>query len=91
MRYFDRTNRMSNLLICSSIIFLVLAAGVFFKQGVVDQVFAYSNGNSIKAGIIFTIYFLLSVFSLVTGIALKCIVKDAKQELDIIKRNITGT
>ncbi len=90
MRYFNRTNKMSNILICSSVIFFIIAVNLFFKHGIADQVFTYSNGNYIKGGIIFAICFLLSLFQLITGIALKCIVKDAKEELDTIKQENIG-
>lgn len=86
MHYFDRTNRLSNILIVISAISFIRSLFVFFKGSVVDQVFIYSNGNYVKDGIIFTILFLISVFTLIIGIALKCIVKDAKEELDTIKK-----
>jgi hypothetical protein len=85
MRYFNRTNRLSNILLVSSAILLVISLFVL-GGGVLDQVFEFSNGNYVRGGIIFTIWFLLSLIALITGIALKCIVKDAKEELDIIKK-----
>ena len=86
MRYFDRTNKMSNILIGSSTIFFVIAVIALFGGSVADQVFEFSNGNFVRGGILFTICFLLSIFTLIVGIALKCVVKDAKEELDAIKR-----
>lgn len=87
MRYFDRTNKFSNILLVSSAIFFVLVIIYLFRGSVVDQVFEFSNGNYVRSGVIFAIYFLLFVFTLITGIALKCVVKDAKEELDTIKRD----
>lgn len=86
MYYFDRTNRLSNILIVSSVICFIISLRVLFKGSVIDQVFVFSNGNYIKGGIIFTIWFLISILTLIIGISLKCIVKDAKEELDIIKK-----
>ena len=86
MHYFDRTNRLSNILIVSSVISFIISLGVLFKSGAADQVFQFSNGNFVKGGIIFTIWFLISVLTLLIGISLKCIVKDAKDELDAIKK-----
>ena len=87
MHYFDRTNRLSNILIGSSVISFVISVIVLFKGHVIDQVFPYSNGNYVKNGIIFAIWFLLSVLNLLVGIAMKCIVKDTKEELDAIKES----
>lgn len=86
MRYFDRTNRMSNILIVSSIISFIISIVVLFKDGVGNQVFEYSNGNFVREGIAFTIWFLMAVLSIVIGISLKCIIKDAKEEVDTIKK-----
>ncbi|MDF2984558.1 MAG: hypothetical protein K0R50_68 [Eubacterium sp.] len=85
MSYFDRTRKMSNILIGISIVAFLISAKLFLADGVVDQIFEFSNGNFVKVGILHSIFFLISLFSLIMGIALKCIVKDAKEELDSIK------
>lgn len=90
MHYFDRTNKLSNKLIGSSIISFVISVIVLFKGNVIDQVFPYSNGNYVKNGIVFIIWFLLSVMTLLVAVAMKCIVKDAKEELDMIKENFSN-
>ena len=86
MHYFDRTNRLSNILIVSSVISFIISLVALFKGSVIDQVFEFSNGNFVKGGIIFTIWLLISVLTLIIGISLKCIVKDAKEEVDTIKK-----
>lgn len=86
MHYFDRTNKLSNILIGCSIISFVISVVVLIKGSVADQVFEFSNGNYVKSGIIFAIWFLLSIVALIIGIALKYIVKDAKEELDSLKK-----
>lgn len=90
MHYFDRSNRLSNILIVISVISFIISLFVLFKGSVIDEVFKYSNGNFVKAGIIFTILFLISILTLIIGISLKCIVKDAKEELDTIKNNFNN-
>jgi hypothetical protein len=86
MRYFDRTNRLSKILITSSVISFIISIVVLFKDSIVDQVFEFSNGNYVKGGIVFTIWFLISVVTFIIGISLRCIVKDVKEELDAIKK-----
>lgn len=70
MHLFDRTNKMFGILIGSSVFFFIISVILLFKGSV---------------GITFAICFLLWVFPLILGIALKCIVRDAKEELDRIK------
>ncbi len=86
MSYFDRTKKMSNILIGSGIVAFLISMKLLLADGVLDQIFEFSNGNSVKVGILFSIFFLISIFSLILGISLKCIVKDAKEELDSIKK-----
>ncbi len=85
MPYFERTKKFANKLIISSVILFVVAAIVFVKGSVLDQVFEYSNGNYVSSGIYFTIFILLSAFTLILGIALKCVAKDAKEEFTSLK------
>lgn len=85
MRYFERTNRMAHILFVASGLLFAISLGIFLKGAVVDQIFEFSNGNFVKNGILFAMFFMSSVFSLVLGITLKCIVRDAKEELDNIQ------
>ncbi|RAU99231.1 hypothetical protein [Paenibacillus sp. YN15] len=84
MRYFERTNRMAHILFAAAGLCFIISLGIFFKGAVSDQIFEFSNGNFVKNGILFAMFFLSAVFSLVLGIVLKCIVRDAKEELDNI-------
>jgi uncharacterized membrane protein len=86
MPYFERTKRLSNILVGISIISFLVACIVFLQGDVYDQIFPFSNGNYVRNGIIFTIFFLLSVFTLIIGFALKSVVKDAKEEIEAVKR-----
>ncbi|OPX42191.1 hypothetical protein CLHUN_39780 [Ruminiclostridium hungatei] len=90
MPYFERSNKFANILIFFSIIFFLIAVVVIFKGSVLDQVFQYSNGNYVSSGIYFTIFILLSVFTCIVAIALKCVVKDARYEFAEIKRELSG-
>lgn len=90
MRYFDRTNRLSNILFGASVLLFVVSLGILFKGAVADQIFEFSNGNFVRNGIVFSMFFMMSVFSLVLGIALKCIVRDAKEELDGMARKFVA-
>lgn len=82
MRYFERTNRMAHILFIAGGLLFVISLGILFKGSVGDQIFEFSNGNFVRNGIWFVMFFLSAVFSLVLGIVLKCIVRDAKEELD---------
>jgi len=86
MPYFDRTKNMANILIGFSIALFVTTCVVLLWGSVWDQVFQFSNGNYVRNGVIFAILFLLSSFALIGGIALKCVARDAKEELDSIRR-----
>ena len=88
MPYFERTIKFANRLFLSSVIFFIIAAIVFVKGSVLDQVFEYSNGNYVSSGIYFTIFILLSVFTFILGMALKCVAKDAKEEFTNLKQEL---
>ncbi len=88
MPYFDKTKKMSNILMGGSAILFVMAGIVFFGGSVGDQIFEFSNGNYVRGGIVFSICFLLSAFMFIAGIAMKCVAKDAKEELDTIRREL---
>ncbi|ACL74796.1 hypothetical protein [Ruminiclostridium cellulolyticum] len=90
MPYFGKSNKLANILICCSVILFVIAAVVFVRGSVLDQVFEFSNGNYISSGIYFTIFMLLALFTFIIGIALKCVVKDAKYEFTNIKSEQRG-
>ncbi|MFM9329720.1 hypothetical protein [Paenibacillus mesotrionivorans] len=90
MRYFERTNRMAHVLFIAGGLLFVISLGILFKGSVGDQIFEFSNGNYVRNGIWFTMFFLSSVFSVVLGIGLKCIVRDAKEELDHIRDTTSG-
>lgn len=85
MRYFERTNRMAHILFIAGGLLFAISLGILFKGSVGDQIFEFSNGNFVRNGILFAMFFLSAVFSLVLGIVLKCIVRDAKEELDHIR------
>lgn len=85
MRYFERTNRLAHILFVAGGLLFVISLGILFKGSVGDQIFEFSNGNYVRNGIWFVMFFLSAVFSLVLGIVLKCIVRDAKEELDQIR------
>ncbi len=88
MPYFERTKKFATKLLLCSVVFFVIAAIVFVKGSVSDQVFEYSNGNFVRAGIYFTIFILLSAFTLILSIALKCVAKDAKEEFTSIRQEL---
>jgi len=77
---------MSDIMMCLSTISFIISALLFLSANVYGQIFRYSNGNVIREGIVFSIFFLISVFTLITGIALKCVAKDVKNELDCIRK-----
>ena len=72
MHYFDRTNKFSNRLIIMSILSFIISILALFKNS--------------ENPIAFAIWFTISIVCILICIALKCIVKDAKEELDIIKK-----
>lgn len=86
MRYFERTNRMSNILIATGIFLFIVALGALFGRGMIAEVFVSSNGDYVKGGVLFAIWFVLSITSLIGGIALKCVVRDATEELEAIRQ-----
>lgn len=90
MPYFEKSNKFANILIFFSIISFLAAVIVIFKGSVLDQVFQYSNGNYVSSGIYFTIFILLSAFTCIAAIALKCVVKDARYEFSELKRQLSG-
>lgn len=90
MRYFERTNRMAHILFVAGGLLFVISLGILFKGSVGDQIFEFSNGNFVRNGIWFVMFFLSALFSLVLGIAMKCIVRDAKEELDQIRDTQPG-
>ena len=88
MRYFLRTNRLANWLFAISALLLVISVGYLLGSSALDQVFQYSNGNFVRAGIIFALLFLPSIVCSVMGIALKCIVRDAMEEFNAVQQNL---
>lgn len=90
MRYFERTNRMAHILFIAGGLLFVISLGILFKGSVGDQIFEFSNGNFVRNGILFAMFFLSAVFSVVLGIVLKCIVRDAKEELDNMRHTHSG-
>jgi hypothetical protein len=81
---------MAHILFITSVLLFAISLGIFLKGAVVDQIFEFSNGNFVRNGIWFVMFFLSALFSLVLGIALKCIVRDAKEELDHIRDTQPG-
>ncbi len=75
MRYFSRTNRLANILLALSGICFMAMFITFFK------------GQELR----FFFFLASTLFSLVIGIALKGIVKDAKEDLGIINNTIHGS
>jgi hypothetical protein len=90
MRYFERTNRMAHILFIAGGLLFVISLGILFKGSVGDQIFEFSNGNFVRNGILFAMFFLSAVFSVVLGIVLKCIGRDAKEELDNMQHTHSG-
>lgn len=84
MKYFDRTRKLSNILIFISVLFLILTLVFLVLDG--DQVLRFSNGNFVRAALYIGVCFTLFMTNLVTAIALKSIAKDAKEELDYLSK-----
>lgn len=91
MRYFNRTNRLANILLALSVVCFIAMWIVIIKEQVIDQVLQYSNGNVVRGAIFFIFFLTATIFFLIIGVTLKCIVKDAKEEFDIINNKIRET
>lgn len=95
MKYFDRTNKLSNVLLATSAItFIITLLRLFKGSAFKELVEVVSNGEVIGLSIAFIIWliitimwFMVFILTLLMGTALKFIAKDAKEELDIIKKN----
>jgi len=89
MHYFDRSIKMANILFAIGGFFLFVTLIFLFKDdNVYDQVIVYSNGNFVRGAIYFMGSLVLGISSFLAGICMRCVAKDAKEEIESMKKEL---
>ncbi|KAA1191111.1 hypothetical protein MKY19_11490 [Paenibacillus sp. FSL R5-0744] len=87
MSYFERVNKISNILFCVFGLFFILTI-IFFSTSSFSEILRYNFTNDLRGAMITVICFMISLFSLVLGITLKCLVKDSDETIQLIATRI---
>jgi hypothetical protein len=80
MKFFTRTNRMSNIMLVLSVLFFCLSI-----YGILHLELKFMFNNEPIWSFLSIIYIIIFLISFLMGIALKCIVKDAQEDLKILE------
>ncbi len=85
--YLVRSRKLANVFFCISALFFVVALIILTEGQVLEQALKFSNGNYISGAIFFAIFFILSVVLLLLAITLRCLEKDATEDINSVSNN----
>ncbi len=84
MIFFEKTNKLSNVLFCIFILFLILTV-VFFASSQFTEVLSHNFTNDLRGTIWMLVCLMISISSLVAGVSLKYLIKEANNEIQILE------
>ncbi|HEY8363238.1 MAG TPA: hypothetical protein VIK77_10195 [Tissierellaceae bacterium] len=87
MPYFQRTKKLSNILFGMFGVFLLISIIGFFRSKYYE-ILIYNFTNDIRGSIFTVICFVFSLLLLILAIALRCIAKDAEEDLAMMWEQI---
>ncbi len=87
MIFFEKTNKLSNLFIFLFVLFSVLTL-IFFASSQFTEVLSYNFTNDLRGTIWMLICFFISFSSLVAGVSLKFLIKEANEEIQILEERM---
>jgi len=80
MLFFEKTNKLSNFLLTLFVLFLILSL-IFFASSQFTEVLSYNFTNDLRGTVWMIVCFGVSISSLVAGVALKVLIKEANDEI----------
>ncbi len=81
MPYFTRSRKMSQILFAVSAVFFVLSVVAFFFADLLNLGFH----NNPEPAFLFTLCLLVFLMTLLLAIALRCVAKDAEEDLNLLR------
>ncbi|OAB38592.1 hypothetical protein PMSD_06130 [Paenibacillus macquariensis subsp. defensor] len=88
MLFFEKTNKISNFFIVLFVLFLVLTI-IFFASSQFTEVLSYNFTNDLRGTVWMLVCFIISVTSLVAGVSLKYLIKEANEEIRLLEERMT--
>jgi len=83
MIHLEKTNRMANWLIAVGVLFALITFFTFINSGFYELM-RYNFANDVRGSLLTAIFFIISLFSILTAIILKCIVKEVNEEITML-------
>lgn len=80
MIFFEKTNKLSNFFITLFVLSFILAI-IFFASSQFTEVLSYNFTNDLRGTVWMIVCFGISVSSFIAGVSLKCLVKEANDEI----------
>lgn len=87
MIFFEKTNKLSNYLFVFFALFLILAM-IFFVSSKFTEVLSYNFTNDLRGTVWMIVCFGISISSLIAGISLKCLIKEAHYEIKLLEERL---
>lgn len=88
MLFFEKTNKISNIFIVLFVLFLVLTI-IFFASSQFTEVLSYNFTNDLRGTVWMLVCFVISFTSLIAGVSLKYLIKEANEEIRLLEERIT--
>lgn len=87
MIFFEKTNKLSNFFFCIFVLFLILTV-VFFASSQFTEVLSYNFTNDLRGTIWMLVCFVISISSLLAGVSLKYLIKEANNEIQLLENRM---
>ncbi|MCH1640138.1 hypothetical protein MJ257_08470 [Paenibacillus timonensis] len=89
MLFFEKTNKLSNVLLTLFVLFLILS--LIFASSQFTEVLSYNFTNDLRGTVWMIVCFVISVSSLIAGVALKVMKKEANYEMKRLEERMRGS
>lgn len=87
MIFFEKTNKLSNFFMIIFVLFLALTV-IFFASSQFTEVISYNFTNDLRGTVWMLVCFMISVSSLIAGVSLKYLIKEANEEIHLLEERI---
>ncbi|THF75705.1 hypothetical protein [Cohnella fermenti] len=84
MIFFEKTNKLSNILFVLFALFLILTI-VFFARSQFTEVLFDNFTNDLRGTVWMLVCLMIAIASLIAGISLKCLVRETNEELRMLE------
>jgi len=88
MLFFEKTNKISNIFFVLFVLFLVLTI-IFFASSQFTEILSYNFTNDLRGTFWMLVCFVISFTSLIAGVSLKYLIKEANEEIRLLEERIT--